>query len=160
MTRATARTYAALNHGHFGIKLHRRDKGRKTWKEITTPAYPAKPEGLNDLDGWGKPVNWTTQLIWALEPGGRDEPGVIWCGTMPGGLFRSRDRGTTWEMIETLVAHAGPQQVARAAARIFRAFIRSALIRARRKLCASAFPAAACGSPMMAAPPGRKRPMA
>ncbi len=63
--------YAALNHGHFGIKLHRRDKGRKTWKEITTPAYPAKPEGLNDLDGWGKPVNWTTQLIWALEAGGR-----------------------------------------------------------------------------------------
>jgi hypothetical protein len=47
-------------------------------------------------------VNWTTQLIWALEAGGRDEPGVIWCGTMPGGLFRSRDRGTTWEMIDTL----------------------------------------------------------
>jgi len=45
--------YAALNHGHFGIKLHRRDKGRKTWKEITCPTYPAKPEGLNDLDGWG-----------------------------------------------------------------------------------------------------------
>lgn len=94
--------YAALNHGHFGIKLHRRDKGRKTWKEITAPTYPAKPEGLNDLDGWGKPVNWTTQLIWALETGGPDEPGVIWCGTMPGGLFRSRDRGTTWELIETL----------------------------------------------------------
>ena len=36
--------YAALNHGHFGIKLHRRDKGRKTWKEITTPAYPEKPD--------------------------------------------------------------------------------------------------------------------
>ncbi len=64
--------YAALNHGHFGIKLHRRDKGRKTWKEITTPTYPTKPEGLNDLDGWGKPVNWTTQLIWALETGGPD----------------------------------------------------------------------------------------
>ena len=42
--------YAALNHGHFGIKLHRRDKGRKSWKEIVTPAYPKKPETLVDLD--------------------------------------------------------------------------------------------------------------
>lgn len=52
--------YATLNHGHFGIKLHRRDKGKKKWKEITTPAYPKKPDTLVDLDGWGKPVNWTT----------------------------------------------------------------------------------------------------
>ena len=61
--------YAALNHGHFGIKLHRRDKGKKKWVEIATPSYPPKPEGLVDKDGWGKPVNWTTQMIWALETG-------------------------------------------------------------------------------------------
>jgi hypothetical protein len=94
-------SYAALNHGHFGVKLHRRDKGGK-WQEITCPAYPKKPEGLEDLDGWGKPVNWTTQLIWALEPGGEDEPGVLWAGTMPGGLFRSKDRGKSWKLMETL----------------------------------------------------------
>ena len=35
-------TYAALDHGHFGAKLHRsRDAG---WEEIATPAYPPKPE--------------------------------------------------------------------------------------------------------------------
>jgi hypothetical protein len=94
-------SYAALNHGHFGVKLHRRD-GKGKWKEITTPAYPKKPEGLDDRDGWGKPVNWTTQMIWALEPGGADEPGVIWAGTMPGGLFRSKDRGKSFEMIRPL----------------------------------------------------------
>lgn len=97
--------YAALNHGHFGIKLHRRDKGKKKWVEITTPKYPEKPEGLVDKDGWGKDVNWTTQLIWALEPGGPKQRGVIWAGTMPGGLFRSPDRGNTWELIETLWRH-------------------------------------------------------
>jgi hypothetical protein len=97
--------YAALNHGHFGIKLHRRDKGKKKWVEITTPAYPEKPEGLVDKDGWGKDVKWATQLIWALEPGGPKEKGVIWAGTMPGGLFRSRDRGKSWELIETLWRH-------------------------------------------------------
>lgn len=93
--------YAALNHGHFGVKLHRRDKGG-TWQEIACPAYPPKPEGLEDLDGWGKPVKWTTQMIWSLETGGPDEPGTLWAGTMPGGLFRSRDRGQTWEMMDNL----------------------------------------------------------
>jgi photosystem II stability/assembly factor-like uncharacterized protein len=93
--------YAALNHGHFGVKLHRRDKGG-AWAEIACPAYPPKPEGLDDRDGWGKPVKWTTQMIWSLEPGGADEPGTLWAGTMPGGLFRSRDRGDTWEMMENL----------------------------------------------------------
>jgi len=94
-------SYAALNHGHFGIKLHRRDKGGE-WAEIASPTYPAKPEGLDDRDGWGKPVKWATQLIWALEAGGADEPGVLWAGTMPGGLFRSRNRGESWELIRPL----------------------------------------------------------
>ena len=93
--------YAALNHGHFGVKLHRKETGG-TWEEIAAPAYPPKPEGLVDLDGWGKPVNWTTQMIWALEAGGPDEPGLLWAGTMPGGLFRSSDRGASWELIRSL----------------------------------------------------------
>ena len=38
---------------------------------------------------WGRPINWSTARIWALAAGGADEPGVIWCGTLPGGLFRS-----------------------------------------------------------------------
>ncbi len=97
--------YAALNHGHFGIKLHRRDKGKKTWVEIATPKYPEKPAGLDDRDGWGKPVNWSTQLIWALETGGPKEKGVIWAGTMPGGLFRSKDRGSSWELMDSLWRH-------------------------------------------------------
>ncbi|MCA0434674.1 MAG: exo-alpha-sialidase [Proteobacteria bacterium] len=97
--------YATLNHGHFGIKLHRRDRGRKTWHEIATPAYPPKPDGLVDNDGWGKPVNWSTQLIWSLEAGGPRQKGTLWCGTMPGGLFRSRDRGESWELMESLWRH-------------------------------------------------------
>lgn len=93
--------YAALNHGHFGVKLHRRGRGGQ-WQEIPAPTYPPKPEGLDDRDGWGRPVKWTTQMIWSLEAGGPDEPGTLWAGTMPGGLFRSRDRGETWELIRPL----------------------------------------------------------
>jgi len=98
--------YAALNHGHFGIKLHRRDKGKKKWLEVATPKYPEKPEGLVDKDGWGRDVKWSTQLIWALEcAGGAKDKGHLWCGTMPGGLFRSKDRGESWELMESLWRH-------------------------------------------------------
>jgi hypothetical protein len=98
--------YVTLNHGHFGIKLHRRDKGKKKWVEIASPKYPEKPEGLDDKDGWGKDVNWSTQIIWALECGGGPKAkGTLWAGTMPGGLFKSVDRGDTWELMESLWRH-------------------------------------------------------
>ncbi len=98
--RRSGRTYAALDHGHFGVKVHRStDDG---WEEIAAPAYPPKPEGLEENDMWGRPIAWSTARIWALQAGGQDEAGVIWCGTMPGGLFRSSDHGDSWEMVRSL----------------------------------------------------------
>ncbi|MEZ5856855.1 MAG: hypothetical protein R3D67_19730 [Hyphomicrobiaceae bacterium] len=98
------RRYAALDHGHFGVKLHR-STASGGWEEVATPAYPEKPEGLVENDMWGRPLPWSTVRIWALKPGGHDEPGVLWCGTIPGGLFRSEDHGTTWQMCRTLWDH-------------------------------------------------------
>ena len=98
--RRDGRRYAALDHGHFGVKLHR--STGNGWEEIAAPAYPPKPDGYEENDMWGRPLNWSTARIWALEAGGRDEPGVIWCGTLPGGLFRSADRGQSWDMIRSL----------------------------------------------------------
>ncbi len=96
--------YAALSLGHFGTKLHRSDDRGATWKEIAVPLYPKQPEDAapQPTENMGRPIPWTLQLIWALEPGGADEPGVLWCGTMPGGLFRSFDRGESWSLIEPL----------------------------------------------------------
>ena len=96
--------YAALDHGHFGVKLHR-SNGSGAWEEIATPAYPEKPEGLEELDMWCRPLTWTTVRIWALETGGPDEPDVLWCGTLPGGLFKSNDRGQSWEIVRSLWNH-------------------------------------------------------
>ena len=59
---------------------------------------------------WGRPLNWSTARIWALAAGGPDEPGVIWCGTMPGGLFRSTDHGQSWEMVRSLWEHPKRKQ--------------------------------------------------
>ncbi len=99
--------YAALDHGHFGVKLHRKHNGG--WDEIAAPAYPPKPEGLEESDMWGRPIPWSTQRIWAFAAGGADEPGVLWCGTLPGGLFRSTDHGETWQIVRALWEH--PQRV-------------------------------------------------
>ncbi len=93
-------TYAALNLGHFGCKLHRRDSvsnsGSDAWTEIAVPAYPAQPEGVKEE------IEWKLKLIWSLACGGNDQPGVLWAGTLPGGLFRSDDRGASWELVRSL----------------------------------------------------------
>jgi len=93
--------YAALDHGHFGVKLHRRD-AKGDWEECACPAYPEKPDDVVDTDQWGRPIPWTTSKIWALETGGPDQKGLIWCGTLPGGLFKSTDGGSSWEFVRTL----------------------------------------------------------
>ncbi|MES2151414.1 MAG: sialidase family protein [Pseudomonadota bacterium] len=88
--------YVALNLGHFGVKLHRRDPGADGWTEIAAPAYPAKPEDSAD------PIEWKNKLVWTLAAGGDDQPGVLWAGTLPGGLFKSSDRGASWELVRAL----------------------------------------------------------
>ena len=96
--------YAVLDHGHFGVKLHRSTDRGETWTELTVPAYPPKPEGFVDKDMWGRDREWATKNIWALAPA-LDADGALWCGTMPGGLFRSPDRGQTWQLVESLWNH-------------------------------------------------------
>ncbi len=96
--------YAAVKHGHFGAKIHRSKDGGKTFEELPAPAYPPKPEGVSDKC----PVRhteraWSLELIWSLETGA--EPGELWCGTIPGGLFRSDDGGETWALVESLWDH-------------------------------------------------------
>lgn len=99
------RLYAALEHGHFGVKLHRCSEAKRDWEEVAAPAYPPKPEDEVDNDMWGKPLAWSTAKIWCLETGGPKEPGVLWCGTLPGGLFRSQDGGASWEIVRALWFH-------------------------------------------------------
>lgn len=94
--------YAALNHGHFGVKMHRSEDRGATWKEIATPQYPPQPEP--EKTPFGNELKWSTSLIWSLatQP---DRDGTLWCGTLPGGLFRSEDRGESWRIVEALWYH-------------------------------------------------------
>ena len=94
LAEADGSLYAALDLGHFGAKLWRRDRAGE-WGEIAVPAFPPKPEDTGD-----DPHPWTLGKIWVLEPGG--VPGRLWAGTMPGGLFRSDNGGASWSLNEAL----------------------------------------------------------
>ncbi len=86
--------YAALDLGHFGAKLWRRERKGK-WHELKVPVFPPKPEDVGD-----DPHPWSLGKIWNLEPG--VVGGRLWAGTMPGGLFRSDDGGESWSLNEAL----------------------------------------------------------
>lgn len=97
--------YAALNHGHFGAKLKFSPDEGKTWEERAVPAYP---EGAVIATADGKPPTPATmKQFWALESGAADQPGRLWAGTAPGGLFRSDDGGRSWELVRGLWDHPG-----------------------------------------------------
>ena len=86
-----ARMLAALNLGHFGVKLHASEDAGASWHEVATPSYPSQP------DGAAGPA-WKLLQLWSLEAA----HGIVWAGTLPGGLFRSADFGTSWQLVETL----------------------------------------------------------
>ena len=88
--------YAALALGHFGVKLQRSSDGGRSWEECAAPAYPPQPDGVDPA------TPWDAQVIWAIEAAGADRPGSLWAGTIPGGLFRSDDRGSSWELVRSL----------------------------------------------------------
>ncbi len=88
---AQGRMLAALNLGHFGVKLHASHDAGATWVEVATPSYPEQPK-----DAPGAP--WKMVLVWSLEATGD----TVWAGTIPGGLFRSHDFGGSWQLVDSL----------------------------------------------------------
>ncbi|MFQ5734069.1 MAG: WD40/YVTN/BNR-like repeat-containing protein [Planctomycetaceae bacterium] len=99
------RWYTARKTDHFGQKLFRSDNAGKDWAEVAVPKYadgeflsgPPKPDGCAPDS---QPASLS--LIWELAAGGSDQPGVLWAGTVPGGLFRSTDGGDSWELVRGL----------------------------------------------------------
>lgn len=97
--------YAALNLGHFGTKLHRSSDRGSAWEEVAVPSYAgldpvarqAGPDGVTP-----PPEAPTLKMLWALEPGGDNQPGRLWAGTLPGGVFTSDDRGASWNLCRAL----------------------------------------------------------
>lgn len=89
--------WACLDHGRWGVKLHRSPDRGASWEEVTAPAYP---EGEEVKDG----VPAATRYIWSMSQGGH-QAGRLWLGTDPGGLFTSNDGGSSFSLVESLWRH-------------------------------------------------------
>ena len=109
--------WAALDHGHWGSKLSRSTDGGKTWADSGQVKYP---EGARYVEGWvpmpegeevsdaNKKVNYKDAKVlklWMMAFGGADQPGRVYVGTIPGGLFVSNDGGDSFELNRPLWNH-------------------------------------------------------
>src|SRR5688572_5163133 len=106
--------WAAMDHAHWGPKLSRSKDEGATWEHLHQLAYPKGArfieQHLPSPDGSmpDKPTTYKDAAllkVWVMAFGGADQPGTIHAGTLPGGLFTSRDGGDTWELNRTLWNH-------------------------------------------------------
>lgn len=88
------RLYATANDSWFGNQVQVSDDLGQTWREGATA--PRFPEGTDR----------SVERLWRIEPGRPSEPGVLYCGIDPGGLFRSDNGGVTWMENEALGGHS------------------------------------------------------
>lgn len=89
--------WSCLNHGHWGVKLHRSRNQGKDWEEVTPPAFE---EGTEAAPGKFANVSY----LWTMEPGTPDS-NRLWIGTIPGALFSSDDDGASWQLCAGLWEH-------------------------------------------------------
>ncbi|MET1039149.1 MAG: exo-alpha-sialidase [Aeromicrobium sp.] len=78
---------------HYGPMVYRSDDLGRTWDESHTGTVRF-PEGLGA----------SVERVWQLQPSPADA-GVVWAGTQPSALFRSDDRGETFELVRSLWDH-------------------------------------------------------
>jgi len=90
-TRGTPRLYASSCNPFFGMKVLRSTDLGKTFKETKgAPAF-SKDDGR------------ALANIWSIEAG--PDRKELWAGVEPASLFRSTDRGDTWEMMPGISNH-------------------------------------------------------
>jgi photosystem II stability/assembly factor-like uncharacterized protein len=90
LRRNNPRLYAAANHWAWGRSVARSDDMGKSWEQRSqTLAFP-------------KDMGLSIENVWYVTPGHESQPGVVFAGTQPGGLFKSEDWGETWSSIDSL----------------------------------------------------------
>lgn len=89
----TPRLLVGATNWHYGPQVYRSDDLGRTWTESVsgTVRFPAD---LGD----------SVERVWQLQPSPA-EGGVVWAGTQPSALFRSDDRGETFELVRSLWDH-------------------------------------------------------
>ena len=107
----TGTLWAALGFGHWGAKLSKSTDEGRTWQDASQVKYPEGARYLAppdpDEEQEGEPQRFTIRTatllkLWVLAFG---EPGQVYVGTIPGGLFVSADGGESFELNRPLWDH-------------------------------------------------------
>src|SRR5918997_926627 len=89
----TPRLLMGSRHWHIGPQVMHSDDLGRTWS--------AAPDGGV---AFPEDTGSTVEAIWSLGSSAA-EPGVVYAGTEPSALFRSTDRGETFELVRGLWDH-------------------------------------------------------
>ena len=91
----STRLLAGSASSWFGPQVYRSDDLGQTWEE--TP---------NGALRFPEDTGATLASVWQLQPGSAaGDDAVVWAGTEPGAVFRSTDRGETFELVRGLWDH-------------------------------------------------------
>ncbi len=106
------RLYAAANHWAWGRSVAKSTDLGKTWDYRSERlAFPPDMKSPSPGGQGGAPGEWQNAPpgvignIWNVTPGHASEPGVVFAGTQPAGLFRSEDWGHSWRPVEAINRH-------------------------------------------------------
>ncbi|GGU48913.1 glycosyl hydrolase [Streptomyces daghestanicus] len=89
----TPRLLAGGDSAHWGPSVFHSDDLGRTWTEPPRPAVRFPEDTGASLE-----------RVWQLHPSAA-EPGVVWAGTEPAALYRSEDRGESFELVRPLWEH-------------------------------------------------------
>ena len=89
-----SRVFASTFNNHWGVVISHSDDFGKTWRV---------PEEVNVKlpEGSGQAV----KQVWEIVTGGEGEPDALYAGIEPATLFKSRDGGETWSVVDGLYNH-------------------------------------------------------
>ena len=90
LRRDPPRLYAAANHWAWGRSVARSDDMGKTWEQRSPGLAFPRDMGLS------------IENVWYVTPGHDSQPGVVYAGTQPGGLFKSQDWGDSWASVDSI----------------------------------------------------------
>jgi hypothetical protein len=105
------RFYAAANHWAWGPSVAKSTDLGETWDYTSEGlAFPPDMKSPSEPPP-GAPGEWQNTApgvignVWTAVPGHDSEPGVVFAGTQPAGLFRSEDWGKSWRPVEGINRH-------------------------------------------------------
>ncbi|MEV6209885.1 sialidase family protein [Kitasatospora sp. NPDC051914] len=88
------RLLVGADSSHWGPSVWWSDDLGASWQEPVRPAVRFPEDTGTSLE-----------RVWQLQPAGDEAPGVVYAGTQPAALFRSTDRGETFELVRALWDH-------------------------------------------------------